>query len=54
MPLVERLRLLAADRAMLDRMSAAAPAAIADLTSDNFAREVHAMYARVLSAPTHV
>lgn len=47
--LVDRLRLLARDSALLDRMSQAAPAAVAHLGYPQFAERMARLYARSLS-----
>ena len=46
--LVDRLKLLASDRALLGRMSAAAPQAVADLGYRDVAQRVVALYERAL------
>jgi glycosyltransferase involved in cell wall biosynthesis len=46
--LVDRLRLLARDPSLLERLSAAAPAAVAHLGYPQFASNMAAMYSRVL------
>jgi glycosyltransferase involved in cell wall biosynthesis len=47
--LVDRLRLLARDRSLLERLSAAAPAAVAQLGYPQFAANMAGMYSRVLA-----
>ena len=47
--LVDRLRLLARDRSLLDRLSAAAPQAVAHLGYPQFAGNMARLYARVLA-----
>ncbi len=49
--LVDRLRLLARDEAVLQRMGAAAPQAVAHLGNPQLAANMAAMYARVLTNP---
>jgi len=47
--LVDRLRLLARDRSLLDRLSAAAPQAVAHLGYPQFAGNMARLYSRVLA-----
>ena len=52
--MVDFLRLLARDEALLGRLGAAAPQAVAHLGYPSFARNVAALYSRVLGLPLPV